>query len=230
MLQYQKLENKQDAIMFLLDEAKCKSQIIPFVSMILANLHKGRMPLSTTILILILIGLAPCRGFRIALPTVRFSLAPKQRFRFKAFSMAHAIDNEDNIERFADDVAKVLKDLRSHPVDPSLPPTFRNLKSSFSNIWSLDRWDRHISRLRYFRCMASMPTSSLMRRIFPQLVVLLLWSCWGVRYAAKIDIGLTPLSLMSTFVAFLLTLRSNQGLSRLIEGRMAWGRAVLFTS
>jgi len=38
-----------------------------------------------------------------------------------------------------------------------------------------------------------------------------------------------PLSLMSTFVAALLTLRSNQGLSRLNEARIAWGRNLLLT-
>ena len=82
----------------------------------------------------------------------------------------------------------------------------------------------------YLRCMICLPTSRMMRRIFPQLAVLLLWSVWGIRYASKVvKIPLTTLSLVSTFVAFLLTLRSNQGLSRLNDGRLAWGRVVLHT-
>eukprot|EP00593_Proboscia_inermis_P015271 CAMPEP_0171319182 /NCGR_PEP_ID=MMETSP0816-20121228/94426_1 /TAXON_ID=420281 /ORGANISM="Proboscia inermis, Strain CCAP1064/1" /LENGTH=268 /DNA_ID=CAMNT_0011814571 /DNA_START=430 /DNA_END=1236 /DNA_ORIENTATION=+ len=42
-----------------------------------------------------------------------------------------------------------------------------------------------------------------------------------------IRVPLTPLSLIGTFLSALLTLRTNQGLSRLIEGRLAWGQLVL---
>jgi len=37
------------------------------------------------------------------------------------------------------------------------------------------------------------------------------------------------LTLFTSFVAFLLTLRTNHSLSRLLEGRLAWGRCVLMT-
>jgi predicted membrane chloride channel (bestrophin family) len=40
---------------------------------------------------------------------------------------------------------------------------------------------------------------------------------------------MTSLSLVSGFVASLLALRSNQGLSRLMEARMAFGKVVLYT-
>jgi predicted membrane chloride channel (bestrophin family) len=43
------------------------------------------------------------------------------------------------------------------------------------------------------------------------------------------SVPLTPLSLLSTFVAALLTLRSNQGLNRLSRGRLAFGSVVLHT-
>jgi predicted membrane chloride channel (bestrophin family) len=43
------------------------------------------------------------------------------------------------------------------------------------------------------------------------------------------SVPLTPLSLLSTFVAALLTLRSNQGLNRLSQGRLAFGSVVLHT-
>ena len=45
----------------------------------------------------------------------------------------------------------------------------------------------------------------------------------------KFTLPLTPLSLVSTFVAALLTLRSNQGLERLNQGRIAFGKVVLYT-
>mmetsp|Transcript_11330 Transcript_11330/g.12654 ORF Transcript_11330/g.12654 Transcript_11330/m.12654 type:complete len:294 (+) Transcript_11330:404-1285(+) len=74
----------------------------------------------------------------------------------------------------------------------------------------------------------NLPTKSrLVRRIIPQMLVLFLWSCiaisLGIRdiYFAKLHINLTSMSLISTFVAALLTLRSNQGLRRLDEARKA---------
>jgi predicted membrane chloride channel (bestrophin family) len=45
----------------------------------------------------------------------------------------------------------------------------------------------------------------------------------------KVSLPLTPLSLVSTFVAALLTLRSNQGLDRLNMGRLSFGKVVLYT-
>lgn len=76
----------------------------------------------------------------------------------------------------------------------------------------------------------------MLRRLLPQLTVLTVWSCiatWlcskEVGLLHKFALPLTPLSLVSTFVAALLTLRSNQGLSRLNEGRQAFGKVVLYT-
>ena len=40
---------------------------------------------------------------------------------------------------------------------------------------------------------------------------------------------MTTVSMFSTFIALLLTLRTNQSISRLLEGRLAWGRCVLLT-
>lgn len=67
------------------------------------------------------------------------------------------------------------------------------------------------------------------------LSVLLIWSFLvlfvQLRYALldKFHVPLNSLSLVSTFVAALQTLRSNQGLSRLKEGRLAGGKMVLLT-
>lgn len=46
---------------------------------------------------------------------------------------------------------------------------------------------------------------------------------------SKVAIPLAPLSLVSTFLAFLLTLRSNQGLQRLMDGKKAFSEMVLYT-
>ena len=147
-----------------------------------------------------------------------------------ALSVQFYQDEDDTLEKYEQDVTKVLKEIRGSPVDPTIRADFRTPKSCFSNIWTLETWKRHTSRWRYLRCITSIPTSRLMRRILPQLFVLLFWTCCGIRFSAKvIEIPMTSLSLVSTFVAFLLTLRSNQGLSRLGDGRMAWGRVVSHT-
>jgi hypothetical protein len=183
-----------------------------------------RSPSPLLILIFLCEGLIKqCRCFT----PLRNNLRIHSRF---ALSVGFNQDEDDTLEKYEQDVTKVLKDIRGSAIDPTLPADFRTLKSSFSNIWTLETWKRHTSRWRYLRCIASIPASRLMRRILPQLLVLLLWTCCGIRYTAKIiEIPMTSLSLVSTFVAFLLTLRSNQGLSRLGDGRMAWGRVVLHT-
>jgi hypothetical protein len=45
----------------------------------------------------------------------------------------------------------------------------------------------------------------------------------------RIDVPLNSLSIVSTFVAALQTLRSNQGLSRLRDARFAMAKAVMLT-
>ena len=85
--------------------------------------------------------------------------------------------------------------------------------------------------MRYIRYLRAWPKSPLLRRILPQFSVLIVWSiiCSHFRKIADLSVPLTPLSLLSTFVAFLLTLRSNQGLDRLSQGRAAFGSVVLYT-
>lgn len=93
-------------------------------------------------------------------------------------------------------------------------------------------WDEYTARRRYVRYLLWLPKSRLLQRILPQLGVLILWSMVSVflstrpGFIHRVKIPLTPLSLVSTFVAALLTLRSNQGLNRLTEGRLAFGQVV----
>ena len=148
--------------------------------------------------------------------------------------------NQDSIPQFARDITTVLKELRSDGTDPSLPKLFRNINMpSFTNIWSMKDWELHTSRWRYLKYFLALPTSRLLRRLAPQLTILVVWSCvacWICStqrhvggLVSRAVLPLAPLSLVSTFVAALLTLRSNQGLSRLNEGRLAFGKVVLYT-
>jgi ion channel-forming bestrophin family protein len=107
---------------------------------------------------------------------------------------------------------------------------------SFSNYWGLEEWALHSSRQRFQRYIISFPKSRLLRRLFPQLSVLCIWSVVAVLIAhfrpgvfSTVQVPLTSLSLVSTFVAALQTLRSDKGLSRLSEGRLAMARMVLYT-
>jgi predicted membrane chloride channel (bestrophin family) len=102
-----------------------------------------------------------------------------------------------------------------------------------THIWKDEDWQRQMSRWRYLREVVYMFQSRLLKRIAPALSVTLAWTfVVGQLVAHKhpvtqnIQVSLTSLSLVSTFVAALLTLRSNQGLGRLSEGRKAWGRVI----
>jgi putative membrane protein len=66
--------------------------------------------------------------------------------------------------------------------------------------------------------------------------VLIAWSAlvsWmyvkKVPIISKLSLPLLPLSLLSSFVAALISLRSNQGLDRLNQGRLAFGKVILYT-
>lgn len=142
----------------------------------------------------------------------------------------------DSIEAFEQDVSYVLRTLRPEPYDPTVPSWFRQRRLSFSNYWTLEDWDKHSSRTRYLRNVFHLPKSRLIRRILPQLGVLAGWSalvCFlGTTKKSvfqRLEIPLTALSLVSTFVAALQTLRSNQAIARLRDGRIAMGSVVHIT-
>jgi len=144
----------------------------------------------------------------------------------------------DFLEEFEADVRKVVKEIRAGDDTTLYPKKYAEVKSrmSISYVWNLQMWRKHTSRLRYWRHISGMLTSKLVKRIFPLVSV---FFCWAAIYvyvvAHKLNsvkqdlVPLTSLSLVSTFVGFLLTLRSNQGLSRLGEGRELWGRAFIVT-
>ncbi len=141
----------------------------------------------------------------------------------------------DSLERFRADVCKVLYDSRISEEDPTLPSMYLSHSPSFTMIWGDQEWEMHTSRWRYVRYMLQFPTSRLVKRTLPQMTVLFLWTCLMIPMSSKqvlfgkMHIGLTPMSLVSTFVAALLTMRSNQGLSRLNQARNAFAQVIQHT-
>ena len=105
-------------------------------------------------------------------------------------------------------------------------------------------WEEHSDRTRYVRTILDFHKSRLLRLMAPQLCVLVMWSILAVsagtlmkrflgpellRSLARLKVPLTPLSLLSTLVAALLTVRTNTGLTRLFTGRSTWGRLLSLT-
>jgi predicted membrane chloride channel (bestrophin family) len=115
-----------------------------------------------------------------------------------------------------------------------LPAVLRQRRLTMTNMWNLKDWIEHSRRARFIHYAKSFPSSRLLRRVAPQFTVFLLWTVFAVFLSPrgvihKVVVPLTPLSLVSTFVAALLTMRSNTGLSRLTEGRETWGRVIFRT-
>jgi len=144
---------------------------------------------------------------------------------------------EDNLDFFAADVTTVLKDLRSDQFDPTVASMFHSKnRPTFAMTWTHEMWERHTSRMRFINSFLYWHQSALLKRVLPQLIGLMIWTClatWIVEsnstFLSNIKFPMTSLSLVSGFVGSLLALRSNQGLSRLMEARMTFGKLVLYT-
>lgn len=113
----------------------------------------------------------------------------------------------------------------------------RSTRFTYTKLWTHETWEAYNSRWRYVRSMVSFPKSRLLRMISPQLFGLMAWAAivsYGAPAAVTkyplfnrfsvLKLPLTPLSLISGFVAGLLTLRTNNALTRLFTGRQTWGR------
>ncbi len=87
---------------------------------------------------------------------------------------------------------------------------FKSSLLTITQVWDLDLWTRSTSRTRYIRFLFNVFVSRLLKRIIPQLFTFTMWS---VIYVTTITgsrvttaIPLTSLSLVSTSIAFLITL------------------------
>ena len=85
----------------------------------------------------------------------------------------------DSLLKFSQDVNYVLHELRGMPFDPCIPSHLmcRSNSLSYSKTWTLDDWEYHNSRKRYFRYLWYFPQSRLVRRLLPQQGALLLLLC-----------------------------------------------------
>jgi len=152
------------------------------------------------------------------------------------------VPGEDSIDKFEKDMAKIVHELRAGP-DTTLPAAYKREKStrfSYTNIWTAETWEAYNSPWRYWRSLVCVRNSRLLRLIAPQLSVLVLWSIMTLSAGhllrkalllkfERLIIPLTPLGLILSFVAALLTLRANNALTRLFTGRAAWGRLLSLT-
>lgn len=144
--------------------------------------------------------------------------------------------NADSVEAFSNDITKVLKDLRAAKYDPTVSSIFHSkLRPTFAVIWNHEMWEMHTSRWRFLSQFVYWSQSALLKRVIPQLSVLMIWTSISLRiansdmYLSKVTFPMTSLSLVSGFVASLIALRTNQGMSRLLEARQAFGKVVLYS-
>ncbi len=143
--------------------------------------------------------------------------------------------DQDTLLKFSRDIKKVLHELRGSTIDPTIPQYLIQTSSqlSYSKTWTLTDWEKQYSRKRYLRYILFFPKSRLLRRIAPQQTALFIWTLASIwiedHLFIKSKVSVAALSTISTFLAFLLTLRSNQSLSRLDEGRKLWSKTVLKT-
>jgi hypothetical protein len=178
-----------------------------------------------------------CDAFCTSTPKL-LTIQRKNLHVFKAFEAVSINDSESDIDDFEADISTVLKEARSGKDTTFYPPEMAQQKSrlALSYVWDLQMWKQHTSRYRYLRDVRTMFSGRLFKRISPQLMSFVSWSTFYILFVAerfskvKADmVPLTSLSLVSTFVGFLLTLRSNQGLARLSEGRTLFGRTFIVT-
>lgn len=147
-------------------------------------------------------------------------------------------ENYDSISSFKKDSLYVLNELASGADESLSPASFDNSDLTLTKVWTLPMWEKHTNRKRYIRHLWKLLSgrSRLVQRILPQFSIYMLWSIFCLSFlstkvvtatASVMVVPMTQLSILSTYVAFLLTLRTNQGLARLKEGRELWGRAFI---
>eukprot|EP00523_Entomoneis_sp_CCMP467_P005541 CAMPEP_0168747996 /NCGR_PEP_ID=MMETSP0724-20121128/15947_1 /TAXON_ID=265536 /ORGANISM="Amphiprora sp., Strain CCMP467" /LENGTH=432 /DNA_ID=CAMNT_0008795809 /DNA_START=103 /DNA_END=1401 /DNA_ORIENTATION=- len=149
-----------------------------------------------------------------------------------------SLGQADSLAQFNADVTTVLKDLRGNKNDPTMKRMFHSrLRPTFAVTWTHKMWEQNSSRWRFVVQFVFWYQSALLKRVLPQLTALLGWTAMVLYFfetnkewpLSNIKFPMTSLSLVSGFVASLLALRTNQGMSRLLEGRMAFGKVVLYT-
>lgn len=142
--------------------------------------------------------------------------------------------NKDSLQAFGNDIGKVMHELRSEKNDPTVSPMFHSEKRpTFAVTWTHKMWEQH-SKLRFVNAFLYWHQSALMKSIAPQLATLMAWTAIVIHLSMSdvmptVNFPMTSLSLVSGFVASLLALRTNQGISRLLDARQSFGKVVFYT-
>ena len=165
------------------------------------------------------------------LPTTLKAFNPSKPFQSKRIShhvhinleLAHSKSptttslSSSTIDELEINVEKILK-LRN--VDASSNPRLISRGGlTLAKMWTLSDWKRHQATSRYFRHIVKWPISTTFRLISPVCLIFTLWSYLWIKHIMpnffpSFLLPLSAVSLTSSAVALLLTLRTNQSLAR----------------
>lgn len=145
---------------------------------------------------------------------------------------------QQQLDAFMEDMARLREVRPSDPAkDMSAPLASISAGSSYTRIWTQETWDNHDAPplRRYAKHIFRWHTSTTARRILPAVLVAGLHA-GVVAYLATSNPAMrsllaqlgasNALTAMTAPLALLLTLRTNQSISRLLESRMVWGRLI----
>lgn len=110
----------------------------------------------------------------------------------------------------------------TYTVDPSKVRLISR-GSTYTRLWTHDDWHRHLSVSRYFRHILEWPTSTIAWRICPVCLLVVLWALTVKQITERswisMELPFTCGLLFGQAITLLLTLRTNQSLSRVQEAR-----------
>ena len=112
--------------------------------------------------------------------------------------------------------------------DPEVTYFKRGTAYTMSVLWSPHDWDNYVSISRYWRYLCNWPFSQTARITAPIIGTFTAWSavvCLAKSWGYVWTMPLAPLTIVSSALVLLLTLRTNQALNRMLDARSAWGRA-----
>jgi predicted membrane chloride channel (bestrophin family) len=132
----------------------------------------------------------------------------------------------DSRESFRADI-KRLEAARTRD-DPEVTAFKRGTAYTISVLWTPQDWDNYQAISRYWRYLRNWPFSQSMRITAPIVGFFTAWSavvCQAKSWGYVWTMPLAPLTIVSSALVLLLTLRTNQALNRLMDARSAWGRS-----
>jgi len=98
---------------------------------------------------------------------------------------------------------------------------------STSVLWQATDWERYLSINRYWRYLCNWPFSKTAAITAPVVGASTAWAavvCLAKSFGCEWTMPLAPLTIVSSAVVLLLTLRTNQSINRMLDARGAWGK------